>query len=85
MKSQKVIFHKSQKLLTEHLHGTWRKATYSEHSIAIHSMSMVGYHVTILLAFVCGVGKLFLCDFLKITWCDFIAFFSFLTQANLFF
>ena len=40
MKSQKVTFQKSQKLLAENLP---RMAAYSEHSIAIHSISKVGY------------------------------------------
>ena len=45
VKSRKVIFRKSQKLLTERalseLHGG--SLLYSEHSIAIHSISIAGY------------------------------------------
>ena len=44
VKSHKVIFRKSQKLLTE--------AAYAEHSIAIHSISMAGY-VNAVRAIVC--------------------------------
>ena len=44
VKSRKVIFRKSQKLLTE--------AAYSEHSRAIHSISIAGY-VHAVPAFVC--------------------------------
>ena len=40
MKSQKVTFLKSQKLLAENLH---KRPPYSEHSIAIHSISNAGY------------------------------------------
>ena len=46
MKSQKVTFKKSQKMLPENLHD--RKAAYSKHSIAIHSISKAGYVTTIL-------------------------------------
>ena len=49
----KVQFSKSQKLfITE--------AAYSEHSIAIHYLSMAGY-VTAVPAFVCGTSSF--CDF----------------------
>ena len=44
-------FQKSQKLLTDRAP---RQAAFSEHSISIHSISMVGY-VIIVPAFVCGV------------------------------
>ena len=46
MKSQKVTFKKSQKMLPENLH--YRKAAYSKHSIAIHSISKEGYVTTVL-------------------------------------
>ena len=49
VKSRKVIFRKSQKLLTERAP---MEAAYSEHSIAIYSISMVGY-VNAIPAFVC--------------------------------
>ena len=48
MKSQNVTFQKSQKMLAENLH---EKVAYSEHSIAIHSISKAGY-VTAVLAIV---------------------------------
>ena len=63
MKSQKVTFQKSQKLLAE---NSPRKAAYSEHSIAIHSISKAGY-VTAVLAIVrtelCAREASSLCDF----------------------
>ena len=49
MKSQKEIFQKSD---TAHREPP-QKAAYSEHAMAIHSISMAGY-VTTLLAFVCA-------------------------------
>ena len=52
MKSQKDTFKKSQKMLPENLHD--RKAAYSKHSIAIHSISKAGLlkYVTTVLAIV---------------------------------
>ena len=83
-KSPTVILHKSQKLLRKR--APWN-ATFSEHSIAIHTIiSVVGYVIT----FVYGVHRAqessIFCDFLKnIIFRDFTAFFPFKTQANLFF
>ena len=51
MKLQQVTFQKSPKLLTENLHEGPPKGAYSEHSIAIHSISKAGY-VTAVLAIV---------------------------------
>ena len=80
---QKVIFQKSQKLLTETLP---RKAAYSEHSMAIHSISMSGY-ITAVLAFVHaelrGQETSSFCDFWQVTFCDFTLLYSFLTQPNI--
>ena len=82
---QKVSFQKSQKLLTETLP---RKDAYSEHSMAIHSISMSGY-VTAVLAFVHaelrGRETSSFCNFFKVTFCDFTLFYSFFTQPNIFF
>ena len=62
-----------------------RKAAYSEHSIAIHSISMVGC-VTAVPAFVCvelrGRETSSFCDFWKVTACDVNSFYSFFTQPN---
>ena len=43
MKSQKVTFQKSQKLLADNLRERPSINRYSEHSIAIHSNSKAGY------------------------------------------
>ena len=76
MKSQKVTFQKSQKLFD------WeppQKTTYSEHSIAIHSISKAGY-VTATLAIVhtelCAGEASSLCDIWKMASCDFTLFYS---------
>ena len=79
------FFRKSQKLLTERAP---RKAAYSEHSIAIHSISKAGY-VTAVLAIVrtelrAREASSF-CDFWKMTFCDFTYFIIFLTKANIIF
>ena len=64
------------------------EAAYSQHSIAIHSISIAGY-VTPVPAFLCGKlpGRKAssLCDFWKLTLLRFHPFFSFLTQVNPFF
>ena len=56
------------------------EAAYSEHSIAIHSISMAGY-VTPVPAFVCvklpSRKANSLCEFWQLTSCDFTAFVSF--------
>ena len=70
VKLQKVICQKSQKLLTERAS---QKAAYSEHSIAINSVSVVGY-VTTTLAFVCCIHRAQEVS----SFCDVTAFFSFL-------
>ena len=76
MKLQKVIFQKSQKLLTENLHET----AYLEHSKAIHSISKAGY-VTAVLVIVCvelharEASSFF--DFWKMTSYDFALFYYF--------
>ena len=61
------------------------EAAYSEHSIAIHSISMAGY-VNAVLAFVCfelpAREASSFCDFSKLTSCDFIAFISSLVEVN---
>ena len=84
MTSQKIIFSK----ITET--ARWespRKAAYSEHSIAIHSISKAGY-VTTVLAIVrtefCAWEASSFCDFWKMTPCDFTILFFF-TQANIIF
>ena len=77
MKSQKVIFQKLQKLLTENLNERLPK-------VAIHSISMAGY-VTAVPAIVhgklqaqepssfCDFGKMTSCDFQKKTmWVNFV-------------
>ena len=46
VKLQKVIFQKSQKLLADNLQE--RPPRYSEHSIAIHSISKAGYGAVVL-------------------------------------
>ena len=73
--------------ITETVHrARSMEAAYSEHSIAVHSISIAGYVIPVP-AFVCG--KLpgreasSFCDFWKLTSCDFTTFFNFLTQANL--
>ena len=76
VKSQKLIFRKSQKLLTD-LASSTEATCYSEHSIAIHSILLTGY-VTTVAASVCG--KLpaqeasSFCDFFFMTSCDFTAY-----------
>ena len=76
MKSSKVTFQNSQKLLAENLH-------FSEHSI-----SKAGY-VTAVLAIVrtelCAREASSFCHFWKMTSCEFTLFYLFLTQANIFF
>ena len=77
-KSRKVIFQKSQKLLTERALSELRGGSLnSEHSIAIHSISMAGY-VNAVPAFVCfelpAREASSFCDFWKLTSSDFIAF-----------
>ena len=61
------------------------EAAYSEHSIAIHSISMAGY-VNAVPAFVCfelpAREASRFCDFWKLTSCDFIAFISSLIEVN---
>ena len=64
------------------------EAAYSEHSIAIHSISMEGY-VNAVRAIVCfelptREASNF-CDFWKLTSCDFMAFISSLIEVNFFF
>ena len=78
MKSQNITFQKPPP----------RKATNSEHSIAIHSISKAGY-VTAVLAIVCTELRAreasSFCDFWQMTSCDFTLFYSFLTQAIMIF
>ena len=61
------------------------EAAYSEHSIAIHSISMAGY-VNTIRAIVCfelpAREASSFCDFWKLTSCDFIAFISSLIEVN---
>ena len=61
------------------------EAAYSEHSIAIHSISMAGY-VNAVPAFVCfelpARGASSFCDFWKLTSCDFIAFIASMIKVN---
>ena len=76
MKLQKVIFLKSQKLLTENLHGGSLFRTFNSYSF---TMSMAGY-VTAVLAFVraelCGRETSIFCDFWQVTYnCDFTPFY----------
>ena len=65
MTLQKVIFQKSQKLFTENL-PEMPPIQKSEHSIAIHSISLMGY-VTAVLAFVHAE----LCAWQGGSFCDF--------------
>ena len=61
------------------------EAAYSEHSIAIHSISMAGY-VNAVRAIVCfklpAREASSFCDFWKLTSCDFIAFIPSLIEVN---
>ena len=79
VKSQNVIFQKSQKLLR-----TPTKDPYSKHSIAIHSLSME----FTLCVFVCGELQARearnVCDFEEEKNSCNIKLYSFFTQANLF-
>ena len=80
--NRKVHFSK----ITETAHWELlRKAAYSEHSIAIHSISMAGC-VTAVLAFVRAAlrGRKTSSSviFWKVTSCDFTPFYSVLTQPN---
>ena len=63
-----------------------RKAAYSEHSIAVHSLSKAGY-VTAVLAIVrtdlCAREASRFCDFWNMTSCDFTWSYFFLTRANI--
>ena len=71
--------------LKKNINCSLSKAAYSEHSIAIHSISMVGY-VTLILAFIHGmqwaqeVNRF--CHFRRMAICNFTAFFP-LTYSNL--
>ena len=64
------------------------EAAYSEHSIAIHSISMAGY-VNAVPAFVCfelpARGASSFCDFWKSTSCNFIAFISSMIKVIFYF
>ena len=80
------MFRKSQKLLTDaELWASSTEAAYSEHAIAIHSISMVGY-VNAVRAIVCfelpAREASNFCDFWKWTSCNFIAFISSLIEVN---
>ena len=82
MKSQKGHFLK----ITEN--ARWeppRKAAYSEHSIAIHSILKAGY-VTAVQAIVLtelrALEASSFCDFWKMTSCNLNIFYSFLTHSN---
>ena len=84
VKLQNVIFSK----ITET--ARWeplRMAAYSEHSIAIHSISKAGY-VSTGLVIVCPELRArkasSFCDFWKLTFCDFTLFYSSLTQTFVF-
>ena len=74
VRSQEVIFSKIQEIAHR---ASSMEAAYSDHSIAIHSITMAGY-VTTVPALVCGelpareVSTF--CDFKKITSYDFTAF-----------
>ena len=97
LKNQRVAFAKKEKKCGEIAKGNFskitettrweppRKAAYSEHSIARHSISKAGY-VTAVLAIVCNELRAreasSFCDFWKITSCDFTLFHSVLTQSN---
>ena len=85
MKSQKAIFRK----MAETAHrASSTVAADSEHSIAIHSISMAGYLTTVP-AFVCielpAREASSFCDFFKLTLCNFTTYFSFLTDVILYF
>ena len=62
------------------------EAAYSEHSIAIHSISMAPGYVNAVPAFVCfelpAREASSFCDFWKLTSSDFIAFISSLIEVN---
>ena len=74
--------------ITENAHwASTTEAAYSEHLIAIHSISMAGY-VTTILAFVWGESAKEVSNFCdlrrkKKASCNFTTFFSFLNLANL--
>ena len=75
MKLSKVIFQNHRNCSLSELQST--QTTSSQHSKAIHSISMTGY-ATVVLAFVCGKFPAreasSLCDFWKMTSWDFTAF-----------
>ena len=80
MKPQKVTISKITE--TAHWELPW-KVAYSEHSIAIQSISMASYVLkTAVLSFVRaelhGRETSIFCDFLKVASCDFTPFYSFL-------
>ena len=82
MKSQKVTFRKSQKLLAENLHE--RRPIHNIYSIAIHSISKAGYVTTVLTIVRTELRTReasSFCDFWKITSCDFTLF-LFFVSAN---
>ena len=83
MNSQKVTFEKSQ-TETARLEPP-RKAAYSEHSIAIHSISKAGYVTAVYRTELRVREASSFCDFWKLTSCNFTLFYHFLTQANVFF
>ena len=75
--------------ITETAHwASSTEADYSEHLIAIHSISMAGY-VNTVPAFVCfeipAREASSFCDFWKLTSCDFIAFISSVIEVNFLF
>ena len=91
-KRRKIQWNRKRSFFNNNKNARWeppQKAAYSEHSIAIHSISKAGY-VTAVLAIVrsCKLRAQeasSFCDFWKMTSCNFTLFYSFLTQANVWF
>ena len=82
VKHERSFFENRRNCSPSELHGG---SLYSEHSIALHSISMAGYATTVP-AFVCfrlpAREASSFCDFWKLTSCDFTAFFSLLTEVH---
>ena len=83
---ERYIFENRRNCSQSELWASSTEAAYSEHSIAIHSISIAGY-VNAVRAFVCfelpAREASSFCDFLKLTSCDEIAFISLLLRTNL--
>ena len=79
MKSQKVTFQKSQKLLAENLReGRLFRTFLSKSGFVTAALAIVRTEL-------CAREASSFCAFWKITFCDFTLFYSFLTKANIIF